>query len=311
MTARAPLLLLALLSGCDGDPAATDAPPADTAPPTDTPDFGDPLAGIGAVETIQGGFQFTEGPQWHQPEQALYFTDIPASTIYRYLEGQQAMARVMPSNMANGLAVDGNNMLVAAEHGSRSVSRNGGAIATMFEGKRLNSPNDVVVAADGTIYFTDPPYGINNTTGEIGFNGVFRLAPDGALTAERRGAKTERPNGIGLSPSGRTLYVADTSDGAVYQFPIQADGALGERAVFAQTAGGADGLAIDTGGNLFVTSNAGIEVFAPSGTRWGAITVPMKPANCAFGGTDHKTLYITAQSTLYRVRLTHAGRPNR
>lgn len=303
-------MLLAFAVGCDGAPAAVDAPSgSDTA--IDTPDFGDPLAGIGTVDMIQGGFQFTEGPQWREAEQDLVFTDIPANTIFRYPPGGAPVALVNPSNNANGLAVDGNGVLLAAEHGMRRVSRAGTTVAATFEGNRLNSPNDLIVAGDGTIYFTDPPYGIQPQQRELDFIGVFRVAPDGTLTAEHRGPLAARPNGIGLSPDGSTLYVADTADGNVYRFPIQADGALGAREVLAQTAGNPDGLAIDTGGNVFVTTSAGVEAFAPSGARWGAIAVPMQPANCGFGDADHRTLYITARTTLYRVRLAHPGLPRR
>jgi gluconolactonase len=314
MTARTPLMLSFLL-GCDGDPAAVDAPPGggDCAVicVSDAPDFGDPLAGIGTVEMVQGGFQFTEGPQWREAGADLVFTDIPASTIYRYQPGGGApVVLVNPSNNANGLAVDGNGALLAAEHGSRSVTRAGATVASTFEGKRLNSPNDVIVADDGTIYFTDPPYGLSGPS-ELGFMGVFRVAPNGTVTAEHRGGLAARPNGIGMSPDGTALYVADTADGNLYRYPVQPGGALGQRTVLAPTAGGPDGLAIDVAGNIFVTTNAGVEVFAPSGSRWGAIAVPMQPANCAFGDADHRTLYITARSTLYRVRLAHAGLPRR
>lgn len=305
------VLLLAACGGDDGGTPAIDASVMDEMVPADAPMF-DPLAGIGTVETVQGGYIFTEGPQWREATSDLVFSDINGNTIYRYTgTGTGApVVHKMPSNMSNGLAIDGAGKLVAAEHGSRSVTRDGTAIASTFETKQLNSPNDVIVAADGTIYFTDPPYGLpGGTPSALGFMGVFRIAPDGTLTAERRGAMNERPNGIGIAPDGKTVYVADTADGKLYRYAVGAGGMLGERQLFATTAGGPDGLAIDTGGNVFVTTSGGVEVFAPSGTRWGNIATPMQPANCAFGGADHETLYITARTTLYRVKLANPGLP--
>jgi gluconolactonase len=303
------------LGGCGGgggDTPRTDAPvDPDAGPTVDAPDFGDPLVGRGQVELVQSGFTFTEGPQWREAQGDLVFSDVPGNTIYRFPPGGLAVPLVTPSNNANGLAVDGAGALIAAEHGQRRVSRDGTAIVGMFEGKRLNSPNDVIVADDGTIYFTDPPYGIQPMPSEIGFMGVFRIAPGGTLTAERRGGLAERPNGIGISPDGKTLYVADTDDGNLYRFPIQAGGALGAREVLAATSGSPDGLALDIAGNIFVATSAGIDVYDPRGTLWGVITVPMQPANCAFGDTDHRTLYITARNALYRVRLAHPGLPRR
>ena len=305
------LLVLVACGGDDGGNPAIDAPPLTDGPPVDAPMF-DPLVGVGTVELVQGGFMFTEGPQWREAQADLVFSDINGNTIYRYTGTGAPTVFRMPSNMSNGLAIDGAGKLVAAEHGSRSVTRDGTAIATTFETKKLNSPNDVIVADDGTIYFTDPPYGIPmGQTMELAFNGVFRLAPNGTLTAEHRGATSSRPNGIGISPDGKLVYVADTADGKVYKFDVAADGALTGRAMFVMTQGNPDGLAIDTGGNLFVTTSGGVEVFSPTGTRWGAIATPMQPANCAFGDADHRTLYITARTALYRVRLANAGLPRR
>lgn len=306
--------LVIACGGDDGDPATPADGGADAAVHLDAPPMFDPLAGIGTVELVQGGFMFTEGPQWREAEGDLVFTDIPASTIYRYVPGGGAPTSLRaPSANANGLAIDGGGALIVAEHGSRSVTRDAMPIATTFEGKRLNSPNDVIVADDGTIYFTDPPYGLGGTPSELGFMGVFRRAPDGTLTAEHRGAASARPNGIGLSPDGASLYVADTADGNLYRFPITAGGALGARVVHAMTAGNPDGLAIDIGGNIFVTTAGGVEVFAPTGARWGTIALPgnAQPANCAFGDADHKTLYITARTQLFRVRIANAGLPRR
>jgi gluconolactonase len=135
---------------------------------------------------------------------------------------------------------------------------------------------------------------------------VFRFA-GGALTAEHRGALAERSNGIAMSPDGQTVYVADSGTGIVYRHARNADGSLAPRVQLVQTSGASDGLTVDIGGNLFVSTTAGIEVFDPAGKRWGAIAVPEQPANCAFGDADHRTLYITARTSVYRVRLEHPG----
>ena len=296
-----------VLCFCVGDGGLYDGVQADAPPFT-----GDPLIGVGSVEVVQGGYQFTEGPQWRDATDDLVFSDIPANTIYKYTPGGGApVVHRMPSGNANGLALDLGGELIAAQH-DRTVTRDGTVIASLFETEQLNSPNDVIVHDDGTIYFTDPPYGTPGGQGgsALGFMGVFRLQPNGTLTAEHRGAAAERPNGIGLSPDRNTLYVADTADGKLWKFARNTDGTLGPRTMVAMTSGGADGLAIDAAGNIFVTANAGVEVFAPDGIKWGTIVVPMKPANCAFGDVDHKTLYITAQTTLYKVRLANAGLPH-
>jgi gluconolactonase len=272
----------------------------------------DPLVGVGSVELVQGGYQFTEGPQWRDTPGDLLFSDVQGNTVYRYTPGGGApVVHRMPSNNSNGLALDGNGALIAAEHGSRSVTRDATAIASMFEGDKLNSPNDVVVSDTGIVYFTDPPYGISMPQQELSFNGVFSLKTDGTLTAEYKGSTTSRPNGIGMSPDGGTVYVADTADGKLYAYTVMADGSLLDRRVLATTSGNPDGLAIDSTGNIFVATATGIEVFSATGTRWGVIPVPQQPANCAFGDSDHKTLYITARTAVYEVPLTVEGLPTR
>ena len=301
------------LAACGGGGGGGDAGSGDALP--DTMPRVDPLMGIGAVELVDGGHEFLEGPQWRDAEGDLVFSDIPRDTSYRMQPGSAPVVFRSPSGNSNGHAVDPAGAVLAAEHGTRSVTRTVGAGTTTvidrFEGSRLNSPNDVVVADDGTIYFTDPPYGITDPERELAFVGVFRVAPGGAITAEYRGGLGERPNGIGLSPDGAAVYVADTADGNLYRFAIEGTGALGTRDLVTATSGNPDGLAIDAAGNVFVSTTAGIEVFAPDGSRWGAIAVDEQPANCAFGDADHRTLYITARTSLYKVRLANAGLPRR
>jgi gluconolactonase len=305
------------------DVAAQDAmspQPDASAPDASAPDASapvNPLDGIGAVEMVRGGFMFTEGPQWRSREGDLLFTDIPANTIHRLMLPMAVMAFRQPSDNANGLAVDAMGRLLAAEHGSRSVTRTlaNGMRETLASGfmeggamRRLNSPNDLIVRSDGTVYFTDPPYGINPATQqELSFNGVFRRTAAGALSAEWRGARASRPNGIALSPDERTLYFTDTSDGRVRAMDVGPDGALSGERTLATTSGNPDGMAVDRDGNLFVTTNSGVQVFSPAGRLWGTIAVPMQPANCAFGAADGRTLFVTARNALYRVRLARPG----
>ncbi|MDI3284828.1 SMP-30/gluconolactonase/LRE family protein, partial [Polyangium sp. 15x6] len=271
----------------------------------------DPLVGIGTVEEVQGNFMFTEGPQWNPATKTLLFTDIPANRIYEHTPGGAITVFREPSANTNGLAIDQNGLLVSCEHSGRRVSRelaNGtlASIADAYDGKKLNSPNDVVVHSNGTVYFTDPPYGLADPgLSELGFYGVFRVSPGGEISLVAD--DMERPNGTALSPDEKTLYVADTNTRELRAWPVNADGSLGTGTKLVTTSPGPDGMAVDAKGNLFVTTSAGVEVYSPAGKLYGAIAVPQQPANCAFGGEDKKTLYITARTALYRVTLQGAG----
>jgi len=274
----------------------------------------DPLEGIGMVELVADGFVFTEGPTWRSAEQRLLFSDIPANTIYQLTPPDDVVVFRADSGEANGLDSDVDGLLLAAEHANRRVSRtlaNGTVVtvASEYLGDPLNSPNDIAVRSDGTIYFTDPPYGINPATEQVlEFNGVFRVAPNGDLSAEWEGAKSTRPNGLVLSPDESVLYVADSTAG-VMVFDVNADGSLSNERAFIETLPIADGMAIDAAGNLFVTTSTGVQVFDRAGEPWGTIVVPdgRAPANCAFGGEDARILYITAREALYRVSLANPG----
>ncbi|HUQ05070.1 MAG TPA: SMP-30/gluconolactonase/LRE family protein [Kofleriaceae bacterium] len=294
------------------DADLTDVPMNDCGCVGDRPFEGNPLDGIGPVTMVGSGYVFTEGPQWRASGSEFVFSDIQGNQIYRWpMTGAPTSFR-NPSGNSNGLAVDTNGTLLACEHGNRRVSRGDGAtpatVVDRFEGSRFNSPNDLTVRSDGTIYFTDPPYGIQDNQRELAFMGVFRIAPGGAITAERRGALTERPNGIALSPDETRLYVGDSEADLVRVYDVAGGGALSNPRTFA-TPAGPDGMAVDAAGNLFVAAAQGVQVYSPTGTLWGEIDVPMQPANVAFGGTDARTLLITARTAVYRVSLVNPGLP--
>lgn len=268
------------------------------------------------VEQIATGFQFTEGPVWH-PEGFLLFSDIPANTIYKWQPGQEPEIFRQPSGNANGNTLDNSERMVTAEHGNRRVSltEKGGQIVTLathYQEKRLNSPNDLVVKSDGSIYFTDPPYGIKPEQEELGFYGVYRLAPDGKLALLVD--DFVRPNGIVFSPDETKLYVNDSEKGHIRIFDVKSDGMLANGKLFANMkppseAGAADGMKVDIKGNVYSTGPGGIWIFSPIGKLLGIIETPEAPANLAWGDSDYQTLFITANNSLYRVRLQIPGKP--
>ncbi|NER34419.1 MAG: SMP-30/gluconolactonase/LRE family protein [Oscillatoria sp. SIO1A7] len=266
------------------------------------------------VEKVAEGFQFTEGPLW-QPDGFLLFSDIPANTIYKWKPDKKLEVFRRPSGNANGNALDKQGRLITAEHGNRRLSRTleNGEIVTLtdrYEGKRLNSPNDLAIKSDGSIYFTDPPYGIKPEQEELGFYGVYRLAPDGTLTLLVR--DFVRPNGIAFSPDEKKLYVNDSQKGHIRVFDVKTDGTLENGRIFAEQKdsskeGVPDGMKIDNEGNVYSTGPGGVWVFSPSGKLLGKIEVPEAPSNLAWGDRSYKTLYITARNSLYRIRLKVAG----
>ncbi|MEM3046187.1 MAG: SMP-30/gluconolactonase/LRE family protein [Candidatus Bathyarchaeia archaeon] len=268
------------------------------------------------VERLATGFRFTEGPVWNTAGGFLLFSDIPANQIKRWSPKEGVLTFREPSGNSNGLTYDREGRLIACEHGNRRVSRteHDGTVTTLvdrFEGKRLNSPNDVVVKSDGTVYFTDPPYGVTPEQQELPFAGVFRFFPDsGELRVLVK--DFERPNGLAFSPDERLLYIGDSSDKRhVRVFTVENDGSLGKGRLFAELRskepGPPDGMKVDVEGRLYVAAAGGIWVFASTGERLGMISVPETPSNCAWGDADRRSLYITARSSLYRVRLNVEG----
>lgn len=270
----------------------------------------DPIAGIGKVELVAGGFTFTEGPAWFSASGKLRFSDIPASRIHELTPPSTVAIFREPSGNSNGLAVDQNGLLIAAEHSGRRVSRTTKTgsievVADNWQGKKLNSPNDVVVRSDGTLYFTDPPYGGNPN--ELGFQGVFRVSPGGTVAVVDM--NMFRPNGIALAPDEKVLYVSDSEHDFVRRYDVASDGSTTNPAKFVDTSNTPDGMGMNQQGDLFVSTQAGVEVYRADGTKVGTLGVPEQPANCCFGGSDGKTLYITARKGLYKVTVNVPGFP--
>lgn len=250
---------------------------------------------------------FTEGPVW-LPDGQLLFSDIPNSRIHRWRDGELGVYRE-PSGQSNGLTLDPQMRLISCEHETRRVSReDGGAavpIATHFEGKRLNSPNDVIVRSDGRIFFSDPPYGITEEQRELPYNGLFSVDPHGELSL--LSTDFDRPNGLALSPDERTLYVADTPRRHVRAFDVAPTGTLSNGRVFAEMRedGRPDGMKVDREGRLFVCATT-VQVFDAGGKPLGVIDCPHMPANCTWG-EDGATLFITARTSVYRTRIETIG----
>ncbi|MEG4022649.1 SMP-30/gluconolactonase/LRE family protein [Microcoleus sp. S13C4] len=267
------------------------------------------------LEKIAGDFQFIEGPIWH-PDGFLLFSDIPANIIYKLGSHQKVEVFRRPSGKANGNTLDKENRLLTAEHENRRVSRTekDGQVITLadrYEGKRLNSPNDLVVKSDGSIYFTDPSYGVIKEQEELGFYGVYRLASDGKLTLLVKDLVL--PNGIAFSPDEQKLYVNNSEAGYIAVFDVKPDGTVTNERLFAElkdaaTQGGVpDGLKVDLEGNVYSTGPGGVWILSPDGKVLGRIPVPETATNLAWGESDRKTLYITANTSLYRIRLKIAG----
>jgi gluconolactonase len=269
----------------------------------------------GDIKRLVTGFQFTEGPVWDASRSCLLFSDIPANRIYKWAPGEPATIFREPSGNSNGLTFDRDDILITCEHGTRRLGKveEGGTytvLADRYLGKRLNSPNDAVVKSDGSIYFTDPPYGIKPEEQELKFQGVYHLDPDGqelTLLVD----DMERPNGLAFSPDERTLYIADSSERRhVKAFDVEDDGSLINGRIFAEIRselpGNPDGMKVDVEGNLYVAT-AGVWIFSEKGVNLGVIELPETPANLAWGNEDWKTLYITARTSLYRIKMNIQG----
>ncbi len=279
------------------------------------------------LERVASGFGFTEGPLWMGDH--LLFSDIPNSRIVRWQElpeGPEVRTFRVPSNLANGLTLDGARRLLACEGATRRLTRTSPdgrseVVADRYEGRRLNSPNDVVVSSRGLIYFSDPfwgngfpnPYGprVRPEDQELPFSGVFRVDLDGSLHAVAE--DFERPNGLAFSPDESVLYVADTRRFHIRAFDVRSDGSLANGRIFAEIRasdeGVPDGMKVDVEGNVYCTGPGGVWVLTSEGEILGRIVPPEVPANVAWGGPDWSTLYITARTSVYRIRVEVPGIP--
>ena len=292
------------------------------------------------IEKLATGFKWTEGPVWIKQGGYLLFSDIPNNVVNKWTEADGVKQFLKPAGYtgkkarggepgSNGLALDPQGRLILCEHGDRRVTRldaivAGGkkntatktVLADKIDGKRFNSPNDLVFKSNGDLYFTDPPYGLEKNwdkARELDFCGVYRVTPDKKVTLLTK--EMTRPNGIAFSPDEKTLYVANSDPKlAIWKaFPVKADGTLGEGKVFfdatkwvGKKKGLPDGLKVDQQGNLFATGPGGVLVFAPDGTHLGNIDTQVATANCGWGD-DGTVLYITADTSIARIRTTTKG----
>ena len=277
------------------------------------------------VTKVASGFIFTEGPIWHERRQELTFSDIPGNTQYRWTEAGGVSTFRQPSHMSNGNTYDRQGNMLSCEHGGSRVSlikldaegneQDYTVLASHYEGKELNSPNDIVVNQAGMIYFTDPPYGRAGKYGiererELDFCGVYRLNPaNGEVTLLVD--DFERPNGLCFNKSETQLLVNDTERLHIRIFDVQRDGTLANSRLFAETIGEGhskpDGMKIDSEENVYCCGPGGFHVFDRAGDSLGIIQMPEHTTNFCFGDADMQSLYITASTSIYRIRTKIPG----
>ena len=272
----------------------------------------------GEVEKVHGDFKFTEGPAW-DPQGVLYFSDIPDQEILLLSENDALSMFTDQSNFANGLVVAADGRLLACEMGGQVAAydvktKARTVLAGTFEGKRFNAPNDLVIDAEGGVYFTDPLFRAPEVLPQ-GVQAVYYIAKSGEVS--RLTGNLPAPNGVGLSPDGKRLYVIPSQQSEMLVYDVNGPGQISGQRVFCtlkqpkgrQDTGG-DGMAVDVEGNVYITTHLGVQVFSAEGQPRGLVAFPEQPANVAFGGPDRKTMYVTARTGLYRVTMPIAGLPS-
>ncbi|MEO1287813.1 MAG: SMP-30/gluconolactonase/LRE family protein [Chloroflexota bacterium] len=268
------------------------------------------------------GFRFTEGPIWHPTEQHLRFSDIMGNAIYQWDERDGLQLIRMNSHLANGNTYDRQGRMLTCHHGTSRVTRieNDGSISVLashYQGTQLNSPNDIVVKRDGSIYFTDPMSGRSEKFGipresDLGYQGVYQLDPE-TLNLTLLVDDFVLPNGLCFSLNESQLFINDSRRFQVRVFDVNEDGTLSNGRIWAETTGDGvgvpDGMKFDSVGNLFTCGQGGIHIFAPDATCLGRILLPEQTANFVWGDADLQSLYITASTSVYRLRMTIVGLP--
>ena len=269
------------------------------------------------AQRLATGFVFTEGPLWH-PDGFYYFVDVRSSVLYRIVPGKPAEVVRDKTGGGNGTTFDLERRLILCEGDNRRVTRTASdgridVLMDRYEGKRLNRPNDVVCKSNGSIYFTDPGLRVPLAERELPYAGVYRVMPDGSTSLV---ADFEYPNGLAFSADERLLYVANTRWAQyIHVLELDAAGRMVRRRIFAdmssdETDGVPDGMKVDTEGRVFCTGPGGTWVFSPEGKRLGIIRTPEVPANLAFGGPDLRTLFFTARTSVYTLRVRTPGQPH-
>ncbi len=278
----------------------------------DSPKFWELIDKNATIEKVAGDFGFTEGPVWDE-RGFLYVSDEVANRILRVFPNGRK-EEVLSIGDPDGSTFDKNHRLVSTASILRAIIAVEGdgkyqVLADNFEGQRFNSPNDIVLGPDGALYFTDPTLDlVKGEKQEVPFQGVYRLDGDGSVRALVR--DLEQPNGLAFSPDGKRLYVDDTKRREIYVYDVAASGSVSNGRLFGKEEGSGgvpDGMRVDTKGNLFVTGPLGVWVWDPDGTHIGTIVVPETPANVAWGDSDYETLYLTARTSVYRIRTKTRG----
>lgn len=328
----APLTALLLLSACSQKPKSTEVSASVGSIVRLDPAFDALVPPSATIEKLAGGFQFTEGPLWRPQQGVLWFSDVVGNVVRQWSPDGKITEILRPGGAdhsdappgsfigPNGMAADKDGAVLLCQHGNRRIvhisrDRQIMILVDRWNGKKLNSPNDLVYKMDGALYFTDPPYGLvkqdQDPAKEIDFNGVYRFAV-GKLDPVIR--DLTRPNGIAFSPDEKYLYISNSDENhkVWMRYDVQPDGTVKNGQVFYDVTaekedGLPDGMKVDSQGNLYCAGPGGIWVFSPDGKHLGTIKPGETPANCNWGDADRKTLYITARTGLYRIKLAVEG----